>query len=284
VNAVSQREGYRVTGTTLPAGACDSHVHVYGPFDQFPIPQAPAFQPPLAPADALERLWHKFGIERGVLVQGMAYGEHHRALVEAIRRAPENRRGVALVGPRTSDSELQQLQANGVCGARINFVRHLDKGFDAQSCWRVVRRIEPLGWHLELHVDAADLERLEPFVRESPIEVVIDHMGRVDTRLGLSQPSFQALLRLVNNPRCWVKLSGADRLARQDALKSAISFARSLIKAAPERVVWGTDWPHVNLEPPIGDEALFNLLPEIAPDDILLTHLLVDNPTRLYGF
>jgi 2-pyrone-4,6-dicarboxylate lactonase len=271
-------------GITLPAGACDSHVHVYGPFDRFPIPKGPAFQPPLAPIDSLEQLWHKFGIERGVLVQGTAYGDDHRALLEAIRRAPENRRGVALVGPNISDTALEQLHANSVCGARINFVRHLDEGFDEQICWQVVRRIEQLGWHLELHVDAADLERLEPLVRESPIEVVIDHMGRVDAGLGVSQPPFQALLRLVRNPRCWVKLSGADRLAKQDVLKSAISFARSLIKAAPERVVWGTDWPHVNMERPHGDDALINLLPEIAPDDISLARLLVDNPIRLYGF
>ena len=284
MNSVNELQRYEVPGVKLPAGACDAHVHVYGPFDKFPIPTASPFQPALGTIEALEQLWHKFGIERGVLVQGAAYGEDHRALLAAVRRAPQNRRGIALLKRDTSDETLRQLQAGGVCGARINFVRHLDKGFDAERFWQIVRRIAPLGWHLELHVDPADLARLVPLVRESPVPIVIDHMGRVDAALGLGQAPFQALLGLVRHPNCWVKLSGADRLAKGGALKTAVSFARSLLEAAPERVVWGTDWPHVNLEVAYPDETLFNLLPEIAPGDVSLARLLVDNPACLYGF
>ena len=284
MNSVNELQRYEVPSVKLPAGACDAHVHVYGPFDKFPIQTESPFQPALSTIEALEQLWHNFGIERGVLVQGTAYGEDHRALLAAVRRAPQNRRGIALLKTDTSDETLRQLQASGVCGARINFVRHLDKGFDAKRFWQIVRRIEPLGWHLELHVDAADLARLEPFVRESPVPIVIDHMGRVDAALGLGQAPFQALLHLVRRPNCWVKLSGADRLAKGGVLETAVSFARSLLQAAPERVVWGTDWPHVNLDGSHRDEALFNLLPEIAPDDISLARLLVDNPACLYGF
>jgi predicted TIM-barrel fold metal-dependent hydrolase len=157
----------------------------------------------------LEGLWRAFGIERGVLIQGSAYGQDHRALLAAIGRENHNRRGVAVVGPATPDAVLEHLHANGVCGARVNFVRHLNRnGFDEAACWQVVRRIEPLGWHLELHLDAADLERTQGFVRESPVDVVIDHMGRVDAALGLLQPRFRTLLELVSSPRCWVKLSG----------------------------------------------------------------------------
>jgi 2-pyrone-4,6-dicarboxylate lactonase len=268
----------------LPAGACDCHAHVYGPFVDYPLPVAVPFKPPLASIEALERLWETFGIECGVIVQGSAYGQDHRALLAAIRRAPENRRGVALVGPDTPDALFDHLQTSGVRGARMNFVRHLDNGFDETRCRQVVRRIEPFGWHLEVHVDADDLEHFQRFVQESPVNIVIDHMGRVDATRGLNQAPFRALLKLISNPHCWVKLSGADRLAKQGALETAVAFARSLIETAPDRVVWGSDWPHVNLNHSYGDEALFSLLPEIAPDDLSRKRLMVDNPARLYGF
>jgi predicted TIM-barrel fold metal-dependent hydrolase len=268
----------------LPAGACDCHAHVYGPFVDYPLPIAVPFEPPLASIEALERLWETFGIERGVIVQGSAYGQDHRALLAAIRRAPENRRGVALMGPDTPDARLDQLQTSGVRGARMNFVRHLGNGFDETRCRQVVRRIEPFGWHLEVHVDADDLERLQRFVQESPVNIVIDHMGRVDATKGLNQAPFRALLKLISNPHCWVKLSGADRLAKQGVLETAVAFARALIETAPDRVVWGSDWPHINLNRSYGDEALFSLLPEIAPDDLSRKRLLVDNPAILYGF
>jgi predicted TIM-barrel fold metal-dependent hydrolase len=271
-------------GQTLPLGACDCHAHVYGPFDMYPLPTEVPFKPPVASIEALERLWETFGIERGVIVQGSAYGQDHRALLAAIRRAPENRRGVALVGPDTPDAVLDELHASGVRGARINFVRHIGNGFDETRCRRVVRRIQPFGWHLELHIDAEDLEQLRKLVHETQTEIVIDHMGRVDATLGPNQAPFRALLKLISSSRCWVKLSGADRLAKQRTLETTVSFARSLMDAAPERVVWGTDWPHVNVDHSYGDEALFTLLAEIASDDASRARLLVDNPARLYGF
>jgi 2-pyrone-4,6-dicarboxylate lactonase len=190
-----------------------------------------------------------------------------------------------LVDRKTPVAALEHLQANGVCGGRVNFVRHLNhNGCDEASCWQIVERIEPLGWHLELHVDAVDLGRIREFVRESPVEVVIDHMGRVNAAFGPQQASFRTLLELVSSPRCWVKLSDPDRLAKQADLQSAIPFARSLVEAAPQRVVWGTDWPHVNLKEPPSDEALFGLLAQIAPDERVRIRLLAENPARLYGF
>ena len=271
-------------GWKLPTCACDCHAHVYGPFVDYPLPTEVPFNPPQASIEALEKLWEDFGIERGVIVQGVAYGQDHRALLAAIRRAPQNRCGVALVGPDTADAVLDQLQTSGVRGARMNFVRHLGNGFDETHCRQLVRRIEPFGWHLEVHVDADDLERLQRFVQESSVNVVIDHIGRVDATRGLNQAPIRALLKLICNPHCWVKLSGADRLAKQGVLETAVAFARAVIETAPDRVVWGTDWPHVNLDHSYGDEALFSLLPEIAPDDLSRKRLLVDNPARLYGF
>ena len=275
---------FETAGRVLPAGACDCHAHVYGPFAEYSLPNSAPFKPALASVQASERMWETFGIERGVIVQGSAYGPDHRALLAAIHRAPENRRGVALVGSDTPDAVLEQLQIGGVRGARMNFVRHLGNGFDETRCRQVVRRIQPFEWHLELRVDAGDLERLQKFVQESSVDIVIDHMGRVDATLGLSQAPFRALLKLICNPHCWVKLSGADRVAKQDGLEAVVSFARALIEVAPDRVVWGTDWPHVNLDNPQTDEALFRLLRAIAPDDVSRTRLLVDNPARLYGF
>jgi 2-pyrone-4,6-dicarboxylate lactonase len=281
----TQTSRAEATGWALPAGACDCHAHVYGPFERFPLASSAPFRPPPAPVQALEELWRAFGVERGVLIQGSAYGRDHRALLAAIHRDRNNRRGVALVEPATPEATLKHLHENGVCGARVNCVRHLSpKGFDETACWQVVRRIEPLGWHLELHVDAADLGRIHGFVRESPVEVVIDHMGRVDAAFGPLQDPFRALLELVGSPRCWVKLSGSDRVANQGTLQTAVSFARSLAEVAPERVVWGTDWPHVNLKEPPSDEALFRLLAQVAPDHRSLNRLLADNPARLYGF
>jgi 2-pyrone-4,6-dicarboxylate lactonase len=190
MNSQQNRES-QPTDRALPAGACDCHVHVYGPFDQFPLPAQAPFQPPLAPVEALEKLWGAFGVERGVLIQGGAYGRDHRALLAAIGRDRQNPRGVALVGPATSDEALKHLHASGICAARINFVRHLSRnGFDEAACWQVIGRIEPLGWHLELHVDAADLGQIQGFVREIPVEVVIDHMGRMDAALGPLQAPF----------------------------------------------------------------------------------------------
>jgi 2-pyrone-4,6-dicarboxylate lactonase len=284
VNTTNQWKPWEAAGVILPAGACDCHVHVYGPFDEFPLPATSPFHPSLGTIDALEQLWHSFGVERGVLVQGAAYGEDHQALLAAIRRAPQNRRGIGLVRADTSMATLEQLKAGGICGARINFVRHLGKGFDEAIFWQTIRRVEPLGWHLELHLDADELVRLEPLVRKSPVPIVIDHMGRVDATLGIGQAPFQVLLNLVRHPNCWVKLSGADRLTKRSVLETAVSCARRLLQAAPNRVVWGSDWPHVNSDLTPSDKALFNLLPRIAPDDISLAQLLVDNPARLYGF
>jgi predicted TIM-barrel fold metal-dependent hydrolase len=284
MNYPQTRQVETTSRVLLPAGAGDCHVHVYGPFDRFPLPAAAPFQPSPAPIEALEALWKSFGVQRGVLIQGSAYGPDHRALLAAIRRDPANRRGVALVEPDTPDEALKDLHANGVCGARVNFVRHLNlKGFDEGACWQVVRRIEPLGWHLELHVEAVDLGRIQRFVRESPVEVVIDHMGRVDAALGPRQAPFRALLKLAGNPRCWIKLSGADRLGKLHALQIAVPFARSILEVAPERVVWGTDWPHVNLKESPSDEELFGLLAQIAPDERSRIRLLTSNPARLYG-
>lgn len=282
---VTQRGQAQAKDRMLPAGACDCHAHVYGTFDRFPLPDPAPFRPPSSPVEALERLWQTFGVERGVLIQGSAYGQDHRALLAALRRDPDNRRGVALVGPATPEAMLENLHAGGVRGARINFVRHLNPtGFNETAGWEVVRRIEPLGWHLELHVDAADLEQIERFVRESPVEVVIDHMGRVDAACGTRQAPFRALLKLASIPRCWIKLSGADRVAKGGALQAAVAFAQSLLEAAPDRVVWGTDWPHVNLKAPASDDALFGLLERVAPDAGSRTRLLAGNPARLYGF
>jgi 2-pyrone-4,6-dicarboxylate lactonase len=269
---------------SLPTGACDCHAHVYGPFDKFPLAKEARFTPRVATIGALEKLWEFFSIDRAVLVQGSAYATDHRALLAAVTEASEHRRGVATVEPTTSASTLEELNANGIRGARINFVRHLSKGFSDTYCRDIARRIAPFGWHLELHVEASDLGRIRDFVRKSPVDLVIDHMGRVNAGLGLSQVAFSILRELLKSARCWVKLSGADRIVENGALQSAIPFARSLLEAAPDRVVWGTDWPHVNVKRTCSDEELFEFLTQIAPDDASRNRLLVENPSRLYGF
>jgi 2-pyrone-4,6-dicarboxylate lactonase len=147
----------------------------------------------------------------------------------------------------------------------------------------VLNRIQPLGWHVVLHLDATDIASLSDMIHALPIPFVIDHMGRVDAKLGVEQPAFQALLEIARNENCWIKVSGAERIA-EPPFTSAVPFARKLLDAIPDRVLWGTDFPHPNLKHPVDEADLVDLLPGYASNPARLINLLVANPARLYGF
>jgi predicted TIM-barrel fold metal-dependent hydrolase len=269
----------------MPHGACDTHCHIWGPLAQFPYAESRPYTPPERDKHMLGALHRRLGIERTVVVQGIVYRTDNRVVLDAIADRPHARRGIALIEPDIAEAELQRLHEGGIRGVRFGFVSHLASRPDLTSFRRTVERVAPYGWHVLLHVDAADLIELAPIFAALPVPFVIDHMGRVDAAHGLAQPPFARLLELARHDNCWIKLSGADRVSAQgDTFADAVPFARALLEAAPERVIWGTDYPHPKARHDLIDDVkLVELLPRIG-DAGQLQKLLVDNPARLYGF
>jgi 2-pyrone-4,6-dicarboxylate lactonase len=267
----------------LPAGACDAHCHVFGPAARFPYAPDRRYTPPDAPSEKLAALHRHLGISRAVLVQASAHGTDNRAMLDAIAADPLHRRGVAMVEPGIDEAGLGQLHVGGVRAVRYNFVRHLGGAPDHATIERMAQRIAPLGWHLVLHLDAQDLVEHDDFLRRLRVPFVIDHMGRVEAAHGLDQEPFKRLLRLLHLPHAWVKVSGSERVSTAlGDFADALPFAAKLVETAPERVLWGTDWPHPNVRVMPDDGALVDLIPAIARDAPLQRGLLVENPDRLY--
>ena len=270
----------------LPRGACDTHVHVFGPGARFAYDPARATIPADAPKEALFALHDFLGIERCVIVHTAAHGFDNAATADALAARRGTYRGVALAPTTNSDAELKALDAADFCGARFHYMQHLNAGAPIDEVIAFGKRLATLGWHLQIHMQAERIAEMAPAIHRSPVPVVIDHMGRIDASLGLDQPNFQALLRLLDDRNVWVKVSGCDRATRQGPpYADAVPFARKLVAEAGDRVVWGLDWPHPNHRGPIPDDgALVDLIAEMAPGDSARQALLVDNPQRLYRF
>ena len=266
-----------------PPGACDAHCHVFGPADRFPYAPARAYTPPDAPFEALQALHQILGIERAVIVHASCHGSDMAVTLDAIARLKGAYRGVAVVRADVSDGELEALHAGGIRGVRFNFVKHLGGTPDLDVFDRVVARVERLGWHVVLHLDAGDILEHAARIAALRIPFVIDHMGRVRAKDGLDQPPFRRLLELMRNPLAWVKICGAERVSSAGApFRDAVPFARALLAAAPDRVLWGTDWPHPNIAGDMpNDGDLVDLLAEVTDGDMLRRKVLVDNPTPL---
>jgi 2-pyrone-4,6-dicarboxylate lactonase len=267
----------------LPAGACDAHCHVFGPAARFPYARERSYTPSDAPKEALAALHARLSLQRAVIVQASCHGTDNAAMLDAIAAAPNNRRGIAMVPSDVSATTLAALHAGGVRGVRFNFVRHLGGQPDLHAMQRITASVAPLGWHVVLHMDATDVTALTPMMRALPTPFVIDHMGRVDSRLGPDQPALAALLELTKLEGCWIKVSGAERIS-DPPFATAVPVARRIIEAAPDRVLWGTDFPHPNLKIAVDEADLVDLLEAFAPDETARRRLLVDNPARLYGF
>ena len=267
-----------------PPGACDAHCHVFGPGDVFPYAPDRAYTPPDAPFEGLRTLHRILGIERAVIVHASCHGTDMAVTLDAIARSGGAYRGVAVVKGDITDGELDRLHAGGVRGVRFNFVRHLGGTPDLDVFDRVVARVERLGWHVVLHLDAGDILDHAARIAALRIPFVIDHMGRVRAKDGLAQAPFQRLLDLMRNPLAWVKICGAERVSSAGApFRDAVPFARALLAAAPDRVLWGTDWPHPNIAGDMpNDGDLVDLLAEVTDDDAVRRKVLVDNPARLY--
>ena len=236
---------------------------------------------------------HKaLGIDRGVLIQNTAAQVNYPAFIAELKGNPRLR-GVAVINDATTDADLEQLHQAGVRGVRFHFVTFLKKRPTLETFRRAVDRIAALGWHVLVHVESVDLLELQSLFASLRIPVIIDHIAHMDVALGMEQPAFKALLELHRRDHVWVKLANSDRWSRAGApgYADAIPFGRALVANAPERLVWGTDWPHVMYkrplardEPPPDDADLLNLLYDFAPDAATLKRILIDNPLKLYPF
>lgn len=228
------------------------------------------------------------GIERAALVQATVHGADNSAMLDALERSGGRYRGVAILRGQESEAELARLDAAGVCGVRFNFVRMLGGPPPAATFHHVVARIAELGWHIALHVGGEDLLEHEATLRKLRVPVVIEHMGRVDIAAGLEQPSFVRMLQLMKHDGFWVKIDMGDRLSRTGSpYLDVVPFAQAIVAAAPDRVLWGTDWPHPMYQPdkPMpNDGDLVDLLAQYVPDASLRGRILVHNAARLYRY
>jgi 2-pyrone-4,6-dicarboxylate lactonase len=270
----------------LPRGACDAHFHIFGPGSRFPYLADRPYTPTDAPKDTLFALHRFLGIDHGVIVHTAQHGTDNSATEDALAATDGAYRATALVTVDVSDAELKRLDAAGFRGARFHYMEHLGKETPIAEVLTFGKRLAELGWHLQIHMAAERIAELAPALRSSPVPVMIDHMGRIDASLGLEQPAFQELLRLMDDKKVWVKASGCDRATREGPpYADAVPFARKLVTEFGDRCVWGTDWPHPNHQGPIPDDGgLVDLIADIAPSEAARQALLVDNPQRFYQF
>ena len=268
-----------------PPLACDAHCHVFGPAATFPYDPKAAYTPEDAPFEELQKLHLRLGLQRAVIVHASCHGPDMRATLDAIARSGGRYRGTAIIDETYGDKEFQQMQDGGIRGVRFNFVRHLGGRPDMRFFENTVQRLKAMGWHLILHLDAQDLPELESVFKTLPVPFVIDHMGRVKAGEGLDQQPFRVLLNTLGNEKAWVKICGAERVSSKGSpFTDAVQFGRALVEAAPDRVLWGTDWPHPNVKWMPDDAGLLELFAQMVPDAALQKRILVDNPARLYGF
>ena len=269
----------------FPPKATDCHAHVFGPLERYKILPDTHFVPPVCPVEDYIRMLRTIGCERAVIVQPSVYGTDNSATEEALQSGAFQFRGVAVVAPDVTDKELERLHGIGFRGIRIN-TASATKGLKLEHAAQLAHRVKPLGWHLQFFVNFRESPGMEAELAKLPIKIVIDHFGRIATKDGLEAPPFQALLRLLKRDHCYAKLMGpyfpSDAAPDYPDLTP---FARAMVAAAPDRVVWGTDWPHPSAREKMpNDGDLADLLLEWVPDEAQRTRVLVTNPQKLYSF
>ncbi len=270
----------------LPAGACDTHTHIFGPASRFPFAADRPYTPPDASFEDLRALHRKLGIDRGVIVQPGCHGFDMSAVLDALEKGGGRYRAVCLLGPGAGLEDVRALDAAGVRGVRFNFVAHL-RNTPWAEVRRVARLIEPLGWHLCMHSDGRSLPGLLPLLKDLGLPFVLDHMGRVSAADGVDGAEFRAVLGLAGHPRAWVKVSGMDRISStgRRPYDDGRPFLRALIDTMADQLLWGSDWPHPNVRGDMPDDGeLVDAFTELCPDPGLLQAILVRNPQALYRF
>jgi 2-pyrone-4,6-dicarboxylate lactonase len=277
-----------------PANSCDTHFHVFGPPEQFPFLSTHEYTPPAAPLEHYRKMIDIIGIGRAVVVQPSVHGLDNSATLDAIKNSGGKFRGVGRIDDQTPKNELKRLHEGGIRGVRFNLLDRPRGNVKLDVLDRCVEYVAGLGWSVDLHIDMKNLIAQEQRIRKMATPVVIDHIARVKPNEGLSQPGFQLLVELAKLDHVWIKVSGADKICNTRVhtyfglpFVEVIPYARAVIAAAPERVLWGTDWPHSNNFAPghtPNDGDLIDLLAEFAPDEATRRRILVDNPAALYGF
>jgi 2-pyrone-4,6-dicarboxylate lactonase len=269
-----------------PPGAVDAHCHVFGPGNLFPYAPERKYTPCDAGRDMLYALRNHLGFARNVVVQATCHGADNRAMVDALVHSDGQARGVATVRPDVAEDELAAMHDAGVRGVRFNFVKRLVDPKPDSYYQGIVEKITKFGWHIVVYFEAADLAERWNFFASLPTTVVVDHMGRPDVSKPVQGPEFSQFLRFMQeNENVWSKVSGPERLSLSGppTYDDFVPFARHVVGCFPDRVLWGTDWPHPNLKSHMPDDgALVDLIPAIAPAPELQRKLLVDNPMRLY--
>jgi len=270
----------------VPEGAIDAHCHVFGPGEIFPYAPARKYTPCDASKEKLWALRDHLGFERNVIVQATCHGADNRALVDALEDSQGRARGVATVTRDIRDDELQKLHTAGVRGVRFNFVKRLVDVLPRDTLVEMAERLKPFGWHLVIYVESQDLPELSDFFASLPGTIVFDHMARPDVSKAVEGEEFDLFIRmLVENQNMWAKVSCPDRLSVSGppGYDDVVPFAKRVVETIPDRVLWGTDWPHPNLKSHMPDDGkLVDYIPKIAVSEELQHKLLVGNPMRLY--
>jgi predicted TIM-barrel fold metal-dependent hydrolase len=275
-----------------PPAGCDCHFHVFGPAGRCPHNQADLrYAPPVAPVEDFLALAKKLGIERFVFVQPSAYGRDNRCMLDAMRETGTNCRGIVDIDENAPDAELERLDALGVRGVRLNLspIKPFEAGFAPKLLPRIERlagRCAEIGWQLDFLTPGWLTAELMPTLAKLKLDFTLAHFGMFLAKDGVRQPGFQQLLELLRRGErhCWVKLTGAYRMSVAEGFADVAPMARALIEAAPDRVIWGSDYPHLSFAEKVGSIELWNLLGKWAPDEAIRRKILVDNPQRLFKF
>lgn len=283
-NTQAPRAEIRAPHWRAPAGATDCHFHIFGPQARYKLNPGRAYTPLEASMADYARVADTLGLQRFVIVQASIYGTDNSCALDAVAQWGQQRaRAVAVVDDGFDATNLRRLHAAGVRGVRFNAVTGNGTPLDQLST--LAARVAPLGWHIQLYLHGEVLPELAPRLAALPVPVVIDHLGQVAAAKGVAHPEFQALLRLIGSGRAWIKLCGYRASSTGYPFHDVAPMARALIEAAPERCVWGTDWPHPNFFGTMPDDGeLFDLLGDWAPDEAARHRILVDNPAKLYWF
>jgi len=269
-----------------PTGAVDAHCHVFGPGDTFPYAPERKYTPCDAPKEKLFALRDFLGFERNVIVQATCHGADNRALVDALQSSDGKARGVATVRRSISDEDLKALHEAGVRGVRFNFVKRLVDVLPTDDLMVIAERVSRLGWHLIIYFEAQDLPEFFEFFSALPTTVVVDHMGRPDVSGPVNGADFDMFVRLMSdNANFYSKVSCPERLSQSGPpnYDDVVPFAKRLVETFPDRVLWGTDWPHPNMKSHMPDDGkLVDYIPRIAESSEIQQKLLVENPMKLY--
>ena len=270
----------------VPAGTVDTHTHIFGPAATYPFSPKRPYSPPDAPLEMFRKLHDAIGVERAVIVNATVHGFDNRVVTDAIAQSGGRYKGVANINNAMSDDELAALGKAGIRACRFAFLKRLGGVGDMKVFRTLVDRVAAIGWHVDIYLEAGTIQEFVPILKALPVTYVIDHMGTISAAKGLDDPDFKALRELqASDDKCWVKITGLERAsASGPPFHDSVPFAQKLIDNAPDRVIWGTDWPHPNVKFMPNDGDLVDLIPLYAPDTAIQRKLLVTNPERLFKF